>query len=110
MAFPTLSRPPDYPLVWSQENDIITTPFEAGYVQRRKRNTRARKSWQVRYSGLPSGDITTLLAYEAAQAALTFAWTNPENSTTYNVYFKGPVQYRLTDYLNYDASFELVEE
>lgn len=110
MSFPTLSRPPNYPLVWSQENDIISTPFESGHVQRRKRNTRARKTWQLTYSGLNATDISTLLAYEAAQAALTFSWTNPADSTTYNVYFKGPLQYRLVDYDNYDANFELTEE
>ncbi len=51
------------------------------------------------YDILSNSDKGTLQAFEEARSvgSENFTWTNPQDSTGYDVRFAGPVEYRYTD-------------
>jgi len=92
MAFPTLSR---YPLgvEFSREDSTISTPLEAGYENRRPRHTRIRKTINVEYDLLPTGDKNALLAHQdIVQQSTSFVYTD-SNNVEYTVYYITPFRF-----------------
>jgi phage-related protein len=87
--FPSIAKP------WAVKPKTLTntirSPFEAGYVQTRARNTRARKRFQVVWEDLlPTADRTTLETFFTATVhggADAFNWTDPTTSATHVVRF-----------------------
>ncbi len=88
-TFPTLSAIPVFPLEEEEENSTISSPFEAGYEQTRPRFTRRRKTWRVKYSYMTGSDKSTLSTFvnTVSGGADAFTWTNPTDSSSYNVRF-----------------------
>ena len=91
--FPTLSRNPSYPIEEESENMVIKDSSESGYETSRPRFTKRRRTWNVVYNNLPSSDATTIDNFfigDAGYGSSIFVWTNPANSTSYNVRFVDP--------------------
>jgi hypothetical protein len=116
MAFPTLSRPPSFPIDpdGSLEDGVLRTTAEAGYVETRPRFTRARRSWGLNYPNLPDADTVTLRSWELTtlrNGADSFDWTHPLTAATYTVQLgPGLIKYKKAKKGNgEDVSMTLVE-
>ena len=80
--FPTLSRKSDYDQEEAIEDDaVIRSKMEAGYMVSRPRYTRSRKNFgTVKYDNLTDTDKDTLMYFEKStlsNGALSFDWQNP---------------------------------
>ncbi|MCW4050353.1 MAG: hypothetical protein NWE89_11530 [Candidatus Bathyarchaeota archaeon] len=94
------------------QNPTIRSQFEGGYVQTRSRFTRIARRWTVSYRGMSQANKNTLRTFENARRAGSelFTWTNPEDSTSYNVRFLEPVIYtpwEHTNFLQWNIDFVL---
>lgn len=93
MAFPTLTRNPTYPLSEETEDMVIRDSSEAGYEATRPRFTKRRRIWTLNYERMSDTDLSSLESFFAGDAAYgsgIFSWTNPVNSTAYNVRMTPP--------------------
>lgn len=114
MSYPTLSRPPNYPLDpdGELEDVILRSPTEAGYAITRPRFTRARRRWGVTYINLPDADVATLRTFEQTtlhNGADQFSWTHPVTGT-FTVQLAAPIRYARTAAANMtNVSFVLQE-
>ena len=114
-AFPTLSRPPSYPLDpdGELEDAIVRSPFSAGYEQTRPRFTRARRTWGVTYRHLPDADVAILREFERVtlvNGSDSFAWTHPLTGAQFGVRLTAPIKYaRASAPGHADVSFSLRE-
>jgi hypothetical protein len=84
MSFPTLTAAPN-----SIKRDIVDntlrSPTEAGYVQARPRTTREIYTFDVGYI-LNAADLALLQTHDdTVTGSSIFAWTNTDESVTYNV-------------------------
>ena len=98
-TFPTLSKPPSYPLDPDGEIEdvVMRSPQEAGYEQTRPRTTRARRNFGVNYQALPDADTDLLRTFEITtlrNGADAFAWTHPLSGTVYTVRLTGQIKFR----------------
>jgi phage-related protein len=73
------------------EDPVIRTEFESGIVQTRARYTRMRGTWVLGWANMRGAHYRTLLNFfkQMKGGALSFNWTHPKNSTTFEVRFKG---------------------
>lgn len=113
-AFPTLSQPPNYPLVEEIEDTTIVSNFESGYIQTRPRFTRRRKSFTVRYENLSTSDKTSLETFRDVTvlgSSETFTWTHPLTSTVYTMRFEKDKTPKFTNSLidYWDTEFTIRE-
>lgn len=114
-AFPTLSKPPSYPLDPDGDIDdgILRSPKEAGYDQTRPRFTRTRRTWGVTYKGLPDADVVTLRAFEITtlrNGADLFTWAHPLEGNSYTVRLAAPIKFQRAGIpLHANVSFTLRE-
>jgi phage-related protein len=110
--FPTLSNPPAFGLSHENEDAVLKSDKEGGYVQTRPRFTRLRKKFSgVVYRNMTDTDQSTLDTFETTTVrggADSFSWTNPKNSTTYTVRFMKPVKYTPTEF-GWDFEMDLEE-
>jgi hypothetical protein len=92
-SFPTLSRPPDFPLTQTWEDSTLATKSDAGYVQTRQRFTKERKKWSFKYTNLTEQDVIDIRAFVTLVKgkADIFTWTDPTNGTSYSVRFEDVV-------------------
>jgi hypothetical protein len=88
-TFPTLTMLPSFPLDEEQEDVTIRTEMEAGYTHTRKRYTRTRITFTVKYDMITTSDKTTLEAFigTVEQGGFSFSWTHPQSSVTHTVKF-----------------------
>jgi phage-related protein len=114
MAFPTLTENgvevrPSYPITERNEDSVIRSDFEGGYVQTRARYTRVRKIWQISYNLLSTTNKNLISAFvDTVQGgADSFTWTNPIDSANYQVRFQAPPTYSHTQYERWDVKFTL---
>lgn len=115
MNFPTLSSTPSLS-AWEEtraQDPTIRSQKEGGYISTRPRFTRAPKKWKIAYQGgnaLSAADKATLQTFEGSVnvGAAMFVWTNPTNSTAYNVRLAGPIIFKpTTSTIYWEASFDL---
>jgi phage-related protein len=67
---------------------IIRTPFEAGYVQRRKVATVAKEDWNLVWANMSEADFQTLRTFfKANQGMQIDNWTEPVTGTVWSVAF-----------------------
>lgn len=114
--FPTLSAnavPDSSQFRVSYEDPSMRTDMEGGYVITRARHTRPpRRTWMVVYRMLTNADRALLetLWDTVRGGSATFNWTNPQNSTTYEVRFKDPLNFSYSGRgtnQRWDCSFSL---
>ena len=114
-TFPTLSVNPSVePWEEGVANDpTISSPKDGGYRHTRARFTRRPDKWHVGYQPCPTADKTLIRNFEKNDVkvgAEKFTWTNPVDSTSYEVRFLAPVKYKMYGNQNYwDIEFDLEE-
>lgn len=114
-AFPTLSRPPSYPIDpdGQIEDAVLRSPAEGGYEQTRPRFTRMRRTWGLNYRHLSDTDVALLRTFETttlSNGAAAFTWTHPLGAGTFTVQLAGPIRFgRPGAPLHADVSFALRE-
>ena len=96
-AFPTLTAKP-LATNWSEmptEDSVVRTSSESGKTLRRARFTSSLKKWSVFYPLMSQADKDLLTAFSSTinHGADSFTWTNPQDSLTYNVNLKAPIEY-----------------
>lgn len=77
--FPDISKP-SYPLKIETENNSLASKFEDGTVQSRPKFTRSRRTFTVRWYGLPNNEYVILdnfIRNIVKYSAETFMWVNP---------------------------------
>jgi hypothetical protein len=92
-SFPTLTLGVDYEIERDQEDSVLRSEMEAGYVMTRQRYTRVRQKWGVTISMMTDADATALLTFlnvTVAGGAGGFTWYCKLDKTTYNVRFQKP--------------------
>ena len=93
MAFPTLSDTPLSIEVTPIDNSI-RNETEAGYEIRRKRYSRQKHSFALKYQMLYEDDKDLLLNfYNNYGTVLSFNWTNHQTGQTHLVYLDEPLSY-----------------
>lgn len=112
-AFPTLTKPPVYPLDPDAEqiDTVLRSDFTAGYEQTRPKFTRARRQFGLRYR-LEATDLATLRTFETTtlvNGADSFSWTHPLTAVTYTVRLVEPIRYARTSPAITEVSFTLRE-
>lgn len=114
--FPTLSAsaiPDSSAFQVSYEDPAMRLDMEGGYVISRARHTRTpRRTWKVTYKMLSNADRALLetLWDTVRGGSATFNWTNPQNSTSYEVRFKEQLSFNYTGRgtnQRWDCSFTL---
>lgn len=109
--FPTLSQNPA--INWGEKkafDPTIRSKAEGGYVQTRSRFTRLPKKWEIKYKSISTADKDLIEAHEDTQrvGADKFNWTNPLNSTVYEVRYLEPIDYKIAGAQGYwDVEFIL---
>lgn len=96
IRFPNISKP-SYPLAIGLENNSIMSKFEDGTVQSRPKFTRSRRTFKVKWNGLPNNEYLTLEKFireTVKYSAETFMWVNP---ATYNTPEEETLEVRITD-------------
>lgn len=86
--FPSIATP-DYGTTEATYLPQIRTEFEGGYVQSRKRTTRARGQWTLGWNALSEADYQTLKAFFIANQGGSFNWTHPTTSVVHVCQFSG---------------------
>jgi hypothetical protein len=99
MAFPTLSKPPGYPLPVERIDNLIESPPESGLVITRNRFPRQRRKWSPRFENLTQADHNLIEAHaNTVGCSGIFTWAHPV-SGQYNVrYEKGSPKYQVVGY------------
>lgn len=79
MAFPVLSCGPDFSLPKKPLQNTISSGYEGGYEQKRKRFSRQIYEWPQKYPVLIAADRALLQAHIDNVGAVTiFSWTDPD--------------------------------
>ena len=79
ISFPNISKP-SYPLNIETENNSLTSKFEDGTVQSRPKFTRSRRTFTVKWNGLPNKEYLILdkfIRETVKYSSETFLWENP---------------------------------
>lgn len=97
--FPTLSQGASFQN-FTQDSAVdstIRSEFADGTVLTRPRFTRMRKSFNVGYNFLTAADKVLLENLQASLkiGANTFYWTNPSDSTEYEVRLTSPMKFQV---------------
>ena len=82
IQFPTSIDPPTWPFECEYENNSIITKFEDGSQQSRKKFTRSRRKWKLKWSHLPREQYLTLMNFisrTVSFSARSFTWTNTDS-------------------------------
>ena len=90
MAFPSLSRNPQYSLKEEREDSTIRSTMDSGLLISRQKFTRVRKKWSLSYIMLSETDVSTLRTFidtTVHGGSDRFDWTNPVDGGTYSVRF-----------------------
>jgi phage-related protein len=110
--FPTLSSPPAFGQSQENEDSVLKSDFEGGYVHTRPRFTRLRKKFSgVVYHVMTDTDKSTLDTFESVTVrggADSFVWTDPKSTTSYTVRFTKSIKYTPTEF-GWDFEFDLEE-
>lgn len=110
MNFPNIS-PPEYPLEEELEDNSITSTFEDGTVQSRKKFTRSRTTWKLTWGAMPQDEWDTLKNFIKNQChfqAVVFDWNDPFGGGTHSVRVKS-VSASLTSVNYWNIELELQE-
>lgn len=80
------------------EDPALRNEAESGIVQTRARFTRIRRTWQLSWANMRGADYRLLRAFfiQMKGGSLSFGWTHPRESTTFEVRFRGDLSGRHT--------------
>ena len=95
------------------EFNILETEMESGVVQKRKKWSRSKKKFQIKFNVNTKTEILAIRDYFVARDGSydTFTFTEPLSSTAYTVRFvEDSFELTRDNYGSYSASIELIEE
>jgi hypothetical protein len=113
-VFPTLSKNPSFPLAGSSSDPAMRFDVENGPSIGCSRSTKGKRTFPPVYPELPYADLEDLRDFyedTVRGGSLNFSWTNPDpdDGSTYTVYFSGPLNYSLVKPGYYQVSFSIKE-
>lgn len=88
LFFPTNIQNPSYPLKVKAEDTSISSKFEDGTMQSRRKFTRSRKVFTLQWNSLSQSEYAILedfIVNDVHFAAEVFKWINPVDNKTYEV-------------------------
>ena len=88
MNFPTSIPNPEYPFKVEHEDNSITSKFEDGTVQSRRKFTKSRRTWTLKWNNLKQvyyAILENFIVNQTHHQAVIFGWTNPADNITYQV-------------------------
>lgn len=80
--FPTNITPPAYPFECEYENNSLVTKFEDGSQQSRRKFTRSRRKWTLKWNHIPRSEYLTLMTFisqTVSFSARSFYWVNTDS-------------------------------
>ena len=80
--FPTDITPPAWPFECEYENNSLVTKFEDGSQQSRRKFTRSRRKWTLKWNHIPRSEYLTLMTFisqTVSFSARSFNWTNTDS-------------------------------
>ena len=103
---------PDFVLEEEIEYKTLTTEFESGVEQRRKKWSSSRRSWRLQYKNRTKTEMENVKNFfvNKSGAYSSFTWENPNDSTEYTVRFvDDSFKFTLKAYQIYDFEVRLIE-
>lgn len=82
IQFPTSIDPPAWPFDCEYEDNSIITKFEDGSQQSRRKFTRSRRKWTLKWNHLPREKYLTLMNFISQTVSFSsrsFNWTNTDS-------------------------------
>ncbi len=82
--------PPSYGSTEDVEDTSIRSIFEDGTVQARRKYTKSRKTWVLKWDNLPYAEYVTLMDFlqnKSYFSAKPFEWVSPIDGKTYTARF-----------------------
>jgi len=114
--FPTLTMGADFQN-FSEDSAVdptIRSEFENGVVLSRARFTQLKKSFSVGYNTITQADKLLLnnLQTSLKIGAATFYWTNPDDSTEYEVRLLSPIKFQVQprNFSYWNARLEMAQQ
>lgn len=95
--FPTNIKSPAYPFECEYENNSIISKFEDGSQQSRRKFTKSRRKWTLKYNHIPREDYLILMNFisrTVSFSARSFNWVNTDSIDDAN---PERVEVRITD-------------
>ncbi len=80
--FPTGITAPAYPFECEYENNSIISKFEDGSQQSRRKFTRSRRKWTLKWNHIPRSEYLALMQFiseTVSFSAKSFNWTNTDS-------------------------------
>ena len=80
--FPTNIKAPAYPFECEYENNSLVTKFEDGSQQSRRKFTRSRRKWTLKWNHIPRSEYLTLMTFisqTVSFSARSFNWVNTDS-------------------------------
>jgi len=111
-TYPTLSILPNTQFNTTNLIDVLKSDVQGGYEVTRARNTRTRKVFNVLYSQLSQTDFDSLETFYNTTVrgqSEIFTWTNPEDTTAYEVRFNSDLSWDYMENGNKRLNFQLKE-
>lgn len=112
LKFPTSIRKPSYGSTVDYEDISIRSKMENGVVKARRKFTKSRKTWLLRWDSLPEADYLILmrfLANECYFSAVPFEWECFADGKTYLVRFADKEKFETKAVGYYSGSITLQE-
>ena len=111
IVFPTdLVPQPEYPLPTTREDNVLRSNVDAGYELSRRRYTRQRKTWELKWTKLAPSFVKVLEDFydnDTKSGSLNFKWTHPIDNKVYTVHFTEPINVSLTEVDRSDVSIKI---
>ncbi len=82
ISFPASIDPPSWPFECEYENNSIISKFEDGSQQSRRKFTRSRRKWTLKWNNLPREQYLTLMNFiseTVSFSARSFNWENTDS-------------------------------
>ena len=80
--FPADITPPAWPFECEYENNSLVTKFEDGSQQSRRKFTRSRRKWTLKWNHIPRSEYLTLMTFisqTVSFSARSFNWVNTDS-------------------------------
>jgi hypothetical protein len=103
---------PSYGTTIDVEDTSLTSSMSDGVVQGRRKFTKSRKTWELKWDALPTAQYLTLMDFiqnTVYFAALSFSWTCPLDGKTYTVRYSGKDKFETKAVGRLSGSISLTE-
>ena len=112
IIFPADIPNPAYPLKITRENNVIRSSSDAGYTITRRKYTKTRKTYELKWTALKSSLRNMLIDFydsKTQSGALSFIWKYPVTNEEIEVRFTQPPEESLTAPNLYSISCSVME-